>query len=172
MISEMSEYPENPGELPVLKLRNRSDGGDGPLRKGSSGELVEQLQMMLRDLGYDIGDPSVDGKFGDLTEKAVRQFQEEHKDWEGNLLKVDGLVGPKTSDAFNRMFVGIWYDKYKTPEEITKDTLYITVTRNALSAEVSLKSNKDTKKVKVIVEDRGFDWHSVDRTFQGRKVSA
>ena len=32
---------------------------------------------------------------------------------------MDGLVGPKTSDALNRELVGIWYSKYETPKQLT-----------------------------------------------------
>lgn len=58
-----------------------------PLRKGSRGDPVVELQEALIRAGYRIG---VDGKFGDGTELAVRNFQRAH-----GLLR-DGVVGPKT----------------------------------------------------------------------------
>lgn len=57
------------------------------VRLGDSGTGVEQIQTALKAHGYNIG---VDGKFGSVTDKAVRDFQKK------NGLKVDGIVGPKT----------------------------------------------------------------------------
>lgn len=44
------------------------------LKKGSSGADVKTLQRRLKQLGYYTG--SVDGDFGDATEKALRAFQD------------------------------------------------------------------------------------------------
>ena len=58
------------------------------LRKGDSGDAVEELQTRLNELGYDCG--TVDGKFGGKTLAAVKTFQREHS------LDADGVVGRKT----------------------------------------------------------------------------
>lgn len=58
------------------------------LKNGSSGSAVRELQQRLKDLGYYTG--SVDGKFGDGTENAVRLFQQTNK------LSVDGKAGQNT----------------------------------------------------------------------------
>ena len=149
----MSEYPENPGPLPAEKLCNKYNNpnpikGEGALGNENTGKmyhegtdrksLVETLQKMLRDLKkYDLGSSGpdkdgVDGTFGNKTEDAVKQFQEKHKDWDGNVLKVDGLVGPETSDALNREMVGKWYDHYQTHEKLVKGVPYHTVTSEFL----------------------------------------
>ena len=52
------------------------------LKKGSSGQEVEELQKAL---GI-----TVDGDFGPKTEQAVKDYQQ------ANGLEVDGIVGPKT----------------------------------------------------------------------------
>ena len=58
------------------------------LRKGSSGEDVIILQQKLALVGLYSG--PINGKFGELTESAVKKFQ-------SNLgLKVDGIVGSHT----------------------------------------------------------------------------
>jgi len=125
----MGDDQNNFDPLPVLELRNRSDRGQGPLAKGDSRKsLVENLQKMLLYLGYDLGTFGVDGEFGDVTENAVNKFQKEHRDWKGNPLKKDGLVGPKTGDALNRAFVGILYDRYETPKELDDKFFCITST--------------------------------------------
>lgn len=60
------------------------------LRKGDSGAYVKLAQTELMQRGYDIGKWGADGKFGDATEKAVKQFQ---TDWG---LTPDGIIGPRT----------------------------------------------------------------------------
>ncbi len=128
------EGGNNPGPLPALDLRNRRDGGDGPLSRGDSrSDLVKHLQRMLSALKYDLGDTGpdndgVDGDFGAKTQSAVEEYQKSHKDWEGKQLLIDGRVGPRTSDALNRTLVGLWYDKHETPTELTETLKLVTVT--------------------------------------------
>ncbi|GAB1541196.1 hypothetical protein NUACC21_38660 [Scytonema sp. NUACC21] len=69
------------------------------LRKGDSGSTVALLQTFLRIKGFGTStNPNlqlrVDGVFGDLTDSVVRQFQQSAS------LKVDGIVGAKTWEAF------------------------------------------------------------------------
>lgn len=52
------------------------------IKKGSKGEDVKKLQMIL---GVE-----VDGVFGPITEQAVKEYQKK------NNLEADGIVGPKT----------------------------------------------------------------------------
>ena len=67
-----------------------SIGGRPTLRKGDKGEYVTLLQTKLQQKGYDLGSYGIDGDFGSATEKAVKQFQEDHD------IKVDGIVGTGT----------------------------------------------------------------------------
>jgi hypothetical protein len=128
------EGGDNPGPLLALDLRNQSEGGKGPLKRGDSRQdVVKHLQSMLSALKYDFGDTGpdndgVDGDFGAKTQIAVEEFQKSHKDWEGKQLLKDGRVGPRTSDAFNRTLVGFWYDKYETPTELTDTLKLVTIT--------------------------------------------
>jgi len=164
----MSNYPDNPGPLPAEKLCNSSPPynpikGDGALGNQYRGrmfykgndreELVKTLQNMLIALGFDVGPSGIDGKFGDDTEKAVKQFQEKNKNYDGNELKVDGLVGPDTSDALNREMVGRWYDEYTTPLELTQDFKMVTVTSEKLrqSCTIGIKTAEKIKKIKIEV---------------------
>ena len=59
--------------------------------RGSSGELVREMQRRLKEWGY--YDGAVDGVFGGETEEAVEEFQRV------NGLEVDGRVGPVTLTA-------------------------------------------------------------------------
>jgi len=58
------------------------------LRNGSRGAAVEELQRRLF---------VIDGVFGGITEAAVKAFQKQHT------LKADGIVGPITWQALNRI---------------------------------------------------------------------
>lgn len=60
------------------------------LQKGSEGDCVKALQILLIGWGYSCGKWGADGEFGSGTENAVECFQED------NGLTVDGEVGPKT----------------------------------------------------------------------------
>lgn len=63
----------------------------GLYKKGSSGEMVTQIQTRLKNWGYYTG--AVDGIYGSATEKAVKYFQSK------NGLTADGQAGPKTLAA-------------------------------------------------------------------------
>jgi peptidoglycan hydrolase-like protein with peptidoglycan-binding domain len=60
------------------------------LVRGDQGEAVRFLQQLLIGLGYDI---PFDANFGQVTENAVKKFQEYRKDIAQN---VDGKVGGLT----------------------------------------------------------------------------
>ena len=70
------------------------------LQKGSEGDSVKAMQILLKGYGYDLGKDGpnkdgIDGEFGPLTENAVESFQEDNQDSEGQDLEVDGKWGPK-----------------------------------------------------------------------------
>ncbi|QIG92051.1 MULTISPECIES: peptidoglycan-binding domain-containing protein [unclassified Bradyrhizobium] len=70
------------------------------VKKGSKGSGVRLLQDILKSFSDPNLDPGpVDGDFGPLTEAAVKAFQGFGVDFDGNPLKVDGIVGPKTWTA-------------------------------------------------------------------------
>jgi len=64
------------------------------LRNGSRGEDVKSVQEILKHLGYNLG--PLDGVFGNRTETAIVQFQEEYN------LYSDGIVGPNTWSMLHR----------------------------------------------------------------------
>jgi hypothetical protein len=103
-------------------------------------EFVTLVQLMLIDLGYEVGSSGADGKFGNDTEKAVKKFQEEHEDWGGEKLNVDGLVGPETADSLNRAMVVAEgrYDFHQTETCLTIEYSLLTAKAEALKEPVSL----------------------------------
>jgi N-acetylmuramoyl-L-alanine amidase len=62
---------------------------DLPLRPGSTGEPVRDVQRRLAGLGFDPG-PDRPGRYGPGTELAVRKFQQERG------LRADGVCGDQT----------------------------------------------------------------------------
>lgn len=76
----------------------------GDLKKNSFGKDVEQAQKALKSLGYDLGKfgkeaDGIDGKFGKVTESAVKAFQA------ANNLKVTGIIDDKTLSALEKAVV-------------------------------------------------------------------
>ena len=79
---------EMEGEVPVP---TPTPGEDFPtLRKGAAGEYVTLLQTKLIQKGYDLVPYGADGKYGNKTMEAVKQFQRD------NGLQVDGITGRNT----------------------------------------------------------------------------
>jgi hypothetical protein len=60
------------------------------LSKGSKGEPVKTLQILLIGYKYSCGAYGADGDFGSATDAAIRRYQKAHG------LSVDGVVGPAT----------------------------------------------------------------------------
>ena len=60
------------------------------LKKGSKGNAVRALQILLIGNGCSCGSSGADGDFGSATQYAVMKFQQRNK------LDVDGVVGAKT----------------------------------------------------------------------------
>lgn len=67
--------------------------GDRLLKYGTRGADVKELQVYLNELGYELGRTGMDGIFGALTEKAVRELQKAAE------IEIDGIVGKDTLGA-------------------------------------------------------------------------
>jgi hypothetical protein len=71
--------------------------------RGDRGGRVEVIQKMLIALGYDLGRWGADGIYGDYTQAAVTQFQEDHN------LQSDGVGNMETMKA-----MAYWYNLLNT----------------------------------------------------------
>lgn len=60
--------------------------GERTLTKGMSGDDVKELQELLMELEYNLPKYGADGKFGNETALAVREYEKD------NNVKVDGIV--------------------------------------------------------------------------------
>lgn len=78
----------NSGSLDVAQASPSTAAKQLPLRRGSRGPAVMELQTQLKQLGY--YDGAVDGLYGKSTKTAVSQFQKAVG------LTEDGIVGPIT----------------------------------------------------------------------------
>lgn len=83
MRKRVTYYLNNLAGLPTQVTRKRDT-----LRKGDRGRDVEDLQVLLKELGFHLGE--VDGRFGPVTDRAVVLFQR------ANGLTPDGIVGDRT----------------------------------------------------------------------------
>ncbi|MBE9061987.1 peptidoglycan-binding protein [cf. Phormidesmis sp. LEGE 11477] len=89
--------PEAPVESALEQTATNPAESSPPmpiLRPSAEGSAVSQLQRELQTLGY--YDSTIDGKYGELTEAAVREFQADQQ------LVVDAIVGPSTWAAIRR----------------------------------------------------------------------
>lgn len=85
------------------RLGGASVGTGETLRRGSEGPEVERLQEELIDIGYltRAQKLSAPGKFGPLTEAALRNFQTD------NHLEANGTYGEATQAAFRQLNDGV-----------------------------------------------------------------
>jgi peptidoglycan hydrolase-like protein with peptidoglycan-binding domain len=67
---------------------DEADQSHPVLKTGSAGLPVRRLQSRMSAVGFNTG--GVDGRFGALTETAVKKLQQDFN------LTVDGIVGPQT----------------------------------------------------------------------------
>ncbi|PSB08268.1 hypothetical protein C7B61_14785 [filamentous cyanobacterium CCP1] len=82
--------PDAPA-TPANPSPTESDRSDGLLRLGDNGQIVSDLQLRLKELGFYQGE--VTGVYGPETEAAVLAFQQSQG------LLADGVVGPQVSSA-------------------------------------------------------------------------
>lgn len=96
--------PEPPTPTPQPPVQNYNTGyqtipavideGTPDISRGD--RVVMEYQQKLQRLGYDPG--PIDGRLGNLTRNAVRDFQRSHG------LTVDGILGPRTKGAIDAAY--------------------------------------------------------------------
>jgi peptidoglycan hydrolase-like protein with peptidoglycan-binding domain len=88
--------PKSATVKPGTKAIPASAAGKTLMTPGSHGAAVSAAQRKLNAAGIKI---PVTGVYDAGTAAAVRAFQQSHTDAQGNPLKVDGVIGPKTWPA-------------------------------------------------------------------------
>jgi peptidoglycan hydrolase-like protein with peptidoglycan-binding domain len=101
--------PVRPAVTPPPLKRN--------LRRGDSGGDVTVVQTILQAEGYFKSTPL--GNFGAITETALKHFQGTHIGEDGEFLKADGEVGPKTWWALHNPHGSAQRSHIPTPEKIS-----------------------------------------------------
>lgn len=91
-------YWKKHGKLPYITYDAHEDRSAfllqfSNLRRGSVGEAVRALQLLLIGMGYDCGSTGADGDFGKNTESAVISYQNDRK------LDADGIAGRATMSS-------------------------------------------------------------------------
>ena len=79
-------------------LSGTSEAEKGYLSKGDTGSAVKTMQAMLIAVGYPCGSSGADGDFGANTEKALRNYQKDHK------LESDGCYGAKSKASLEALY--------------------------------------------------------------------
>ncbi|PWT95624.1 MAG: hypothetical protein C5B52_17400 [Bacteroidetes bacterium] len=77
--------------------------GEKIIRKPIEGEFVKKIQQALVDAGFPLPKFGVDGKFGDETKAAVKEFQKQSG---LEAAQQDGEVGPITMSRLDSRFSG------------------------------------------------------------------
>ena len=130
------------------------------VKLGSVGETVKYVQNMLVKLGYTLTDnpknenKGIDGIFGDLTQKAVYDFQIKQN------LKDDGIVGKLTMNALEKA----------TQEIIVKVTANVLNVRSGPSVTYKIVTQIKKNQIYTIVEQQngwgklksGIGWISME----------
>ena len=98
-----------------------------PISKGASGDIVYEVQELLKQHGYLAG--TVDGIFGNGTYEAVSAFQQD------NGLEVTGVIGESTYKAIKE------YSGTPQTDITTAETENTDATDKNISAEISSNSN-------------------------------
>jgi hypothetical protein len=128
---------------------------------------VMKIQKFLVDKGYNLGDygdknDGIDGKYGDLTKKAVEDFQRK----EGNL-EVDGKVGPKTAEAMGNNIEPI-FNKKSSDVEKKPNEVETKKTKKTKSSDTSSTSDREY----AIIRPNGYKGNKVHVLFGGSHTSS
>ena len=91
--SDVASLLGKPAASPAGTSQNN---GHPVVKKGAYSSAVKELQEKLLFVGYNPGD--IDSDYGDMTYKAVTDFQRDHS------LEVDGVVGPQTWAALDKAY--------------------------------------------------------------------
>lgn len=118
--------------------------GGRNLREGVNGFDTVGLQVILQNLGFYPG--HIDGYFGSLTHRAVRQFQTTFG------IAVDGVAGPETFYALGRSNAVFWYSANLFPRGRIADLSNIQVVSSTVDP-----INADQNPYGVLLAPNTFD---------------
>lgn len=115
------------------------ESNSSALRKGQSGSDVVKMQTMLIACGYSCGKTGADGKFGNNTQTAVKNFQKDNK------LTVTGIFDLKTKKILTTKYTN--KKKQQSQQNTTKkEKVSVSITKNKFVDAVEnvyLKANQN-----------------------------
>lgn len=92
------KYAETSGTTAGNQTTTGTSNKKDYLSKGDNGPEVKTMQIMLITVGYPCGSAGADGDFGTNTEKALKNYQKDHK------LESDGFYGTKTKVSLETLY--------------------------------------------------------------------
>lgn len=92
------KYAETSDTVAGNQTTTGASSGKDYLSKGDNGPEVKAMQTMLIAVGYPCGSSGADGDFGTDTEKALKNYQKDHK------LEPDGCYGTKTKASLKTLY--------------------------------------------------------------------
>lgn len=134
------------------------------LQNGDEGEDVRTLQTNLIRLGYSCGKWGADGDFGDATEIAVKEFQQQHG------VGADGIYGPKTRAAMEKALADLDkpHDDPKTVK-IVGGNCYVRSAPNTDGAVLGVAHEGTCLKYGGVTSEAG--WNLVSYTRPGETIA-
>lgn len=113
-----SQQPARPGAQAQVRQQDRVRD-PSQHAQGMSSDAVKQAQQALKDKGHDVG--PIDGRYGPLTQKGVKEFQEKQN------MKATGRLDQETLSALGvqegSSAVGAGADKKETKKkDVKKDS--------------------------------------------------
>lgn len=142
-------------------LKNQKTEGESP----TYNEVVENIQKALQFLGFSLPKWGVDGKFGNETQSAIEQFQQEEK------LSIDGKITPKLIEKVLLKMK----DKGFKPSDLDK----LQITKTETSSDKEEESPKKPSNVEsssdreyLIIKSSGYSGKNVHVLFGGSHTSS
>lgn len=128
------------------------------LMKGDKGDAVKELQNNLNTLGFSCG--TVDGIFGDATDKAVRAFQSAYG------LTVDGKYGNNSKAKMTEVINAKNSTSSTTNSNTSAFTTFVKDVQSAIGAKVDGIAGSETLSKTITVSKSKNNRHAVVKTLQ------
>ncbi|UCZ52973.1 peptidoglycan-binding protein [Bacillus shivajii] len=138
------------------------------LRQGARGEDVVRLQLYLKKAGF-FDHHEATGYYGNVTEKAVRRFQQARG------LTIDGLAGPQTLTKVNKEIKDTGASKEESSSNSNSSSSSSTSSNQVDLSNVILREGSRGENVKTLqtrLKDLGYYNGNISGTYGAQTVEA